>query len=648
VSLPRTPAGGEAAAFGEREWLLTDGLGGFAAGTALDVPTRRYHGWLCARLPGSSQRTMQLAGADEQLLVGGRWQSLQSAHWRDQATASLPMGGRTFRHRPLPTWTFDVGGRQLERTLALRRDGERAAIVRWRNLSAQPLRLSVRPLLVCRPADALQSATAALAGDVESRGASWGFRPRPELPSLWLSVDGVAAFAADPCWYRGYLYAVDRARGYDHVEDRWSPGRLELDLPPHGAAVATFSVGEPCADPSTLFAAAAAAAVPAAATLRDRLLAGADDFLYRDDAGRLGIVAGLPWFLEWGRDTFLAAPGLLLARGRLADCAELLRGAARFLRRGLLPNVFGTGVADSHYDSADAALWFALCAQRALQAPDGSLDARGRADLERDLRPALRSIAEAYLAGTDLGLAVDADGLLDCGSADRNATWMDAMTSQGPVTPRHGQPVEIEALWFSLLSHLATIDGERWTAPRDRAGAAFVRRFWLADEQRLADRWQDGEPDRSIRPNMVLAAALPHSPLSSSQRAAIVACAERELLTPRGLRTLAPGDPAYRGRYEGDQDHRDRAYHQGTAWPWLLGSYVEAALAGNRGRGRSQVRARLRAVLDGFLPELDRVGLDHVSEVFDGDAPQRPGGTFAQAWNTGELLRALQLLQEAT
>jgi len=336
---------------------------------------------------------------------------------------------------------------------------------------------------------------------------------------------------------------------------------------------------------------------------------------------------------------FVALPGLTLARGRRDLCAEVLRGALPFLRRGLLPNVYGATPADSHYDSCDAALWFALAVQR-------YADAGGDAELvARELLPALAAIARAYEEGTDLGLAVDADGLLRAGRADLNATWMDARTKDGPVTPRAGLPVEIQALWHSLLAFLAERD-DAWHGPRDRCGKAFVRAFWLADLKRLADRVHDGVADASVRPNMLVAAALPRSPLSAAQRAGCVAAAEAELLVPIGLRTLSPRDGAYRGSYEGDQERRDRAYHQGTAWPWLAGFYVEAALRAAP-RAHKRTAAKLRAWLDGIAPELDRAGLGHVSEVFDGDAPHRPGGTFAQAWNTGELLRALALVAEA-
>jgi predicted glycogen debranching enzyme len=374
--------------------------------------------------------------------------------------------------------------------------------------------------------------------------------------------------------------------------------------------------------------------------LRTRLAFGADDFLYRAAGGRTGVLAGFPWFGEWGRDVFVSLPGLTLARGRIDDCADVLSGALPFLQRGLLPNVYGGSVADSHYDSCDAALWFALAVARFAH----HVGAAGDPRLDRDYVPALASIVDAYVGGTGLGLRIDPSGLLQAGRRELNATWMDARVNGVPVTPRDGLPVEIQALWYSLLAFLAERGQHRFAVLRDRCGDAFVQRFWLDDRKYLADRFHGGAADPTVRPNMVIAAALPLSPLTRAQRASVVAKARAELLTPRGLRTLSPHDPAYRGRYEGGLEQRDFAYHQGTVWPWLGGFFVEAALRAAPKKELARVRGELRAWLDGFASELDRAGLDHVSEVFDGDPPHRPGGTFAQAWNTGELLRAIALL----
>lgn len=633
---------------GDAEWLLTDGAGGYACGSADDLVRRRYHGLWVARPAGSARRRMVVAALDERIVTTQRTVHLLHAHWRGHAQSSPPEAAVAFAHRPLPHWTFQADGVTLRRTVALQRaDAGRPPLllVRWHNLGSEPLRLDVRPLLGWCDADQLPVADERFDATVHARGASWGVRPNESLPMLWLTADAVAAFRGEASWYRGFHCATDEARGYDHHGDRWTYGVLELTVPPGRDATVAFALGAPCDAPAAVFdevhahatlvwQKAQAAAEPKVA----RLQLGADDFLYRADGGRLGVLAGFPWFGEWGRDVFVALPGLTLARGRADLCADVLVGALPFLRRGLLPNIYGRDQDDSHYGSCDAALWFALAAQRF--ADEGG----DRALVTGRLLPALVQIAEAYVGGTDLGLAVDADGLLRAGRADLNATWMDARTHRGPVTPRQGLPVEIQALWYSLLAFLAEHDGKRWQGPLDRCGEAFARAFWLPGEAgrpgRFADRVHGGVADPAVRPNMLVAAALPRAPWTPAQRAAVVATARTELVTPRGLRTLSPRDPAYRGRYEGGGDARDLAYHQGTVWPWLAGFYVEAALAAAAPKEQANERAQLRSWLLLLLDELDRAGLDHVSEVFDGDEPQRPGGTFAQAWNTGELLRA--------
>jgi predicted glycogen debranching enzyme len=311
------------------------------------------------------------------------------------------------------------------------------------------------------------------------------------------------------------------------------------------------------------------------------------------------------------------------------------------LKNGLMPNVFGIDRASSAYNSVDASLWFARCVRLYEQAGAPTIEV-----IERFL-PALREIAAAYRDGTGLGIRCDDGGLIVAGGPHLNATWMDARVNGVPVTPRDGCAVEIEALWYFLLrflAHLETAAGNataatKWSAAAQRAGATFLERFWLEDVRRLADVWRDGVVDRSVRPNMVIAAALEWSPLSDEQRVDVVTCARAELETPFGLRTLGPTDPSYVGRYEGHGEERDRAYHQGTVWPWLFGFHVEACL-----RAGVATHDELRGLLVSFDEHVKDAGVGHVSEVFDGDPPHRPGGTIAQAWSEGELLRAWKLL----
>ena len=648
------------------EWLETDGCGGYAASTPLLCPTRRQHGLLVAPFPGTSRRHVFLSRFDEVLSGPGAERDALSVARYGQGHA--PRGDRaleSFELAPHPSATFRLGQARLQREVRMVR-GRHAVLVRYLlEASSGPRILELRPFLPFREADALTIENETLdpgAGEIPR-----GIRCRPyrELPALALTASEACPFQADPVWARDMVFEADRARGYLGSEDQFSPGLLLLHLEPGEDLILAASIDAPVGEPRKAWERAttggsaarsprraatggAAARSPRARTepsdsLGLRLDRAANCFLYRAPGGRLGVIAGFPWFLEWGRDTFLSLPGLTLSRGRTEECAEVLQGAVPFLRDGLLPNVFGADPEDSHYGSADAALWFARAALLYRRA--GGSEALVR----RELLPALESMAEAYLAGTGLGLRVDEAGMLHAGSPELNPTWMDAQTAAGPVTPRHGCPVEIAALWCSLLAQLEELSmkpgaARHWQARRRAAQRAFRARFWDEERAMLVDVWREDHRDQSVRPNMVLAAALEHAPLTKSQRQAVVRTAERELLTPRGLRTLSPSDPAYRGRYRGGPEERDAAYHQGTVWPWLLGFYVEASL-----RAFRPTKARLAALqqlVDGLAPELDRAGWGHVSEVFDGDEPHEPGGCFAQAWNTAEWLRARHLLAE--
>ena len=633
-----------------REWLETDGRGGYASSTVLCCATRRYHGLLVSPFAGSTKRHVWLSRFDETVNGGGRSLPLSMARYKG---VFAPLGHQSierFELAPWPRWTWIFGSLRIVRELLLARS-RRAVVVRWTvSGQANPLTLRVKPLLPFREADATTVENIDLDPRATRIEGGVACTPYKGLPTISLTTGGRAAFEADPVWYRGIEFSTDAARGYEAAEDEFSPGWFDLELEDGVPVCVAASIDGPVEDPAALF--------ELEARRRERKLEGrgssvrevldltADDFLYRDANGRLGVMAGWPWFGEWGRDTYLSLPGLTLARGRLEECGEVLDGSLRYLRRGLLPNIFGLGQEDSAYNSVDASLWFARAVR---QYELAGVHVR---EIAARFLPALEEIARCYRDGTDLGIRCDESGLLLAGGGDLNATWMDAQTADGPVTPRDGCAVEIEALWCFLLAYLEYLaragGSERaareWGALRRVAGQSFLDRFALPEPPYLADRWKDGVADRATRPNMVLAAALEWSPLSREQRADVVAAARASLLVPCGLRTLAPEENGYKGRYQGGPKERDEAYHQGTAWPWLLGAYVEASL---RAHGHDHaVRDELRALLDGFAEQLDKAGLGHVSEVHDGDPPHRPGGSIAQAWSSAELLRAWQLLEQ--
>ena len=636
-----------------REWLETDGLGGFASSSVLLCPTRRYHGLLLAAVPGNPKRHSFLARYEEDIRGGERDFPLSMARYPGTWMPQGHQGIVDFALAPFPTWRYRIGPVEVQREILMVRG---APVVLCRYLSRHPLpelALRLRPLLTFREADALTFENLALDARIERVAGGIRARPYPSLPALTITVGGRSGrFEADPLWYRQIEYQRDLVRGYDGHEDQWSPGWFDLPLRSESELVVAASLAGPIDDPVALWHREAErrreGARRIAASVSDGLEAmlhlGADDFLFRDPLGRLGVIAGFPWFGEWGRDTFVSLPGLTLGRGLIEECGEALEGALRFLADGRLPNVVGPDPRTSVYGSLDTPLWFAWAVE-AYDAAGG--DARR---VDQVLLPAIEQIATALCEGRRPGAVYDEAGLVSSRPGTDSLTWMDARIDGRPVTPRRGAPVEVNALWYAALRFLERKhraagrerDARRWGALRRRAGASFVDRFWLAQERHLADVWHQGVADPTVRPNMVIAAALASSPLDRSHRLAVVETAERELLTPLGLRTLTPTSPDYQGRYTGGPTGRDRAYHQGTVWPWLLGFYVEACL---RARGRLPAEVtRLRGLLHAFEQQHRVHGLLQVSEVYDGDPPHRPGGSIAQAWSTAELIRAFAML----
>lgn len=634
-----------------REWFEFDGLGGFASNTVVMCPTRRYHGLLVTRPDGSTKRHVFLSRFEESLHGRGKSFALSMARYPN---AIAPHGFRSlenFELVPFPHFEHQIGRVTARREIMVVR-GQRTVLCRYHFTgAASDIELRLRPLLAYREADLLTRENLALDPRVRRTDGALTMQPYASLPPLHLRIGGAdLRFEADPVWYRQLYYAEEIKRGYPGEEDNFSPGILHVPLDEEIEFVVACSIEGDVRDPMALWEEESyrrkTRVAPLGSDTRGTLRKHALDYLYRDSNGRLGVIAGFPWFGEWGRDTFVAAPGLTLSVGELDACTEILTGTLPYLRAGLMPNVFGLTADDSYYGSADAALWFAR-AVRLWERAGGDA-----ALLKERFLPALEQIATSYEQGTELNVHVTSDGLLYAGHPGTNATWMDATTPQGPVTSRHGCAVELNALWYFLVAYLAKLhrqggDKERakhWSERRKQIGAAFLERFWLEREGYLADGFRDGERDTSIRPNQVIAAALEFSPLSREQRLDVVHSAEVGLVTPRGLRTLSPRNPAYLGKYQGGPVERDLAYHQGSVWPWLIGFFAEAYLRAHR---RSKKRNEfIIELLDGFEQHLRSYGQEHVSELFDGDPPHRAGGAPAQAWSLAEILRAYAMIEE--
>ncbi|WP_158745136.1 amylo-alpha-1,6-glucosidase [Acidisphaera sp. L21] len=612
----------------DAEWLEADGAGGFASGTAGLVRTRRYHALLLAS-----------TSAGRFVLVNGMEVFAETASGRVALSSQGYQGGSVFPDgrwqiaaftpAPWPSWTFPLpGGGTIRQDIVVCR-ATQEVVLRWS--ADRPVRLTARPLLSGRDYHALHHENPAFDFTTHQDGETLAWRPYPDIPATTARGDFTWQDGRD--WYRRFSYAADLARGLDDGEDLACPGSFLWETTTQATLV--LRAGAPGTTPI-----AALDAPERVRRARPPYDVAADAYLTADRS----ILAGFPWFTAWGRDTFIALRGLLLARGRLQEAAEILLAWCDHVSEGMLPNRFPDGAAPPEYNSADASLWFIVTVHELIEAGGASRAVTAR------LRAAATDILEGYTDGTRFGIKPDpADGLLRAGVPGVQVTWMDAKIGDHVVTPRIGKPVELQALWVNALAIGGRWPGgDHWVSAALRARDSVIALFPDRATGGLIDVLDaDGIPgarDTKIRPNQVLAAGgLPIPVLTPRQITGVVALAERSLLTPLGLRTLAPDDPEYRPYFRGSPAERDTAYHQGTVWPWLMGPFVAAWLAsrGNTAEARAEARAR-------FLPPLQAhlhtAGLGHVSEVADGEAPHTPGGCPFQAWSLGELIRIEAML----
>ena len=612
----------------EAEWLEADGQGGYASGTVGLVRTRRYHALLLHAATPPTGRAVLVNGMEAWIETAAECFALSTHHY---APDTLYPDGATyvtgFTAEPWPSWVFTLpDGTVIEHSLFVARaTGE--TVMRWQ--ANRPVRLVVRLLLSGRDYHGLQRENPAFDFTTRRVGTAWAWQPYPDHPPV--TARGNFNWSDAPDWYRNFLYTAERDRGLDAIEDLASPGRLDWDL----------------AQPAHLILRAHAPGETAPETLADAERARRPDapaiYIARRSGG-LTVLAGFPWFTDWGRDTFIAMRGLLIGCGRLAEAVAILLAWSALVSEGMLPNRFPDGEGPPEYNAVDASLWFIIAVHEVITA--GGTDPAQTAQLQR----ACLAILDAYQGGTRYGIGADpADGLLRAGVPGVQLTWMDAKIGDWVVTPRIGKPVEVQALWINALT-IASLwpDGARWEPLARRAQDSLVALFPDPATGGLIDVLDaDGiksARDSRIRPNQILAAGgLPFPILPPALQAGVVAVVERELLTPLGLRTLSPSDPDYRGLYAGTPLERDSAYHQGTAWPWLLGPFVAAWLAaqGHTSEARAEARTRFLAPLRAHQGV---AGLGHISEVADGDAPHTPGGCPFQAWSLGEMIRVEAML----
>lgn len=642
------------------EWLVTNGIGGFASGTISGINTRRYHGLLIAALQPPSGRTLVFAKVEEEVISEDRSFFLGANEFQDGTIN--PNGYIHLREvrvqDGIPTFYYDVPGASLTKTIWLD-DGQNTTNVLYGvEAGSQPITLRASLFVNYRDYHHETTGTPDWTFRVVDVPEGTEIQAFPGATTLRVRSLPGQRFIQTGVWYWRYLHRVERERGLDYLDDLYTPGLFVTDLNA-GESVAiqasTESWGDLASDAllglsrrrdrqRRLWVSSPAGV--AAPDLRDLVVA-ADAFVVRnrptgpDDPVGGGTIAGYPWFCEWGRDTMISLPGLLVTNGRLAEAKAVLRRYARFVDHGQIPNRLPDGTVPAEYNTIDASLWFFEAIERYLEASRDD-------DFLAEIYPTVTDMIQWHRTGTRFGIGVDdSDGLLTGGAPGLQLTWMDARVGDWVVTPRRGKPVEVNALWYNCLRLMDTWarrlhrPGSDYRDRADQVYESFNRRFWNAERGYLYDVVDgvDGD-DAKLRPNQIFSIALTYPTLDARRWDSVLRHVDDKLMTPAGLRTLSPDDPSYVGHYGGDQRSRDAAYHQGTVWPWLLGAYADAT----RRAGRDF--DRLRAALDHLTGSTFGLGLGSIGEVFDGDPPHAPGGCIAQAWSVAEVLRAWQRISQ--
>ncbi len=667
------PPGLDPDEYATREWLVANGLGGYASGTVSGFITRRYHGVLIAALPAPHGRIVMLSHLAEQL----RYPDGRRVEFGGRERVGETVGQTASQYlvefrleAGLPVWRFDIDGIVIERRVFLTHMQNTVHVLYELLDGADAVELGLRPSVNFRAQEEPVSEPLGWPYEFRAIGdcCELALKHSP-LPPLRMLAFGDASFTLQGQRLNQVQYPVEESRGYQAQGDLWSPGYFSLSLS-RGARAAFMASTETFETMQVLPSEQALAAErerrlrlisQADPSVREgvgaELVLAADQFIITpagrfEEAARARatgdevrtVIAGYHWFTDWGRDTMISLEGLTLTTGRHLEAGYILRTFAHYVRDGLIPNMFPEGQKEGLYHTADATLWFFHALSRYLAVT------RDRITLDA-IYPTLVAIVEAHVNGTHFGIRVDPrDGLLTQGAPGYQLTWMDAKVDDWVVTPRRGKAVEINALWYNALRLMQQWAAERgdassreYCARADRAQVSFNQRFWCERAGHLFDvvDGEDGD-DAKCRPNQVLAISLPHEVLARRRWTPVMRVVVERLLTPVGLRSLAPGDPDFKSRYYGDLRHRDAAYHQGTVWGWLVGPFVDAWLKVHPDDVKT-----VSAVLHGVAVQLDDACVGSISEIFDADPPFTPRGCIAQAWSVAELLRVMAKMPSA-
>jgi predicted glycogen debranching enzyme len=625
-----------------KEWLETNGLGGFASSTIIGANTRRQHGLLIASQRPPVERHVLLAKFEERVAVDGHESSISTNLYPGTI---FPHGFNIqmeFRLRPWPTFRYADPDFEIEKSVFLVQ-GENTVVVSYRNQrSRAPIELKLRPLLAFRDYNTLAERDEEVNLAVERSNGTLSVQPYDNLPRLYFYTKPDTVDTKTD-WYRDFTYPVEEERGLDFQEDLFTPFELSYRLTKGQTVHIVVSTEKKnsvnAEDLVTSERQRRKEFERVSGAWRQPLVIAANSFIARRGKDNLTVLAGYPWFTDWGRDTMIALPGLTLTSERYDVARKILLTFAQYCDKGMIPNVFPDAGETPQYNTVDASLWFVVSSWKYWKAS-------GDDDGARQLLPALAEVAKYYKDGTRFDIRADDDGLITAGTPGTQLTWMDVKVDGYVPTPRHGKPVEINALWLNTLIMLAEMEEKlarnihgavilRKLA--DQVAGNFVKAFWFPDGNYLYDVIQGDFHDPTVRPNQIFAVSLPYSALDKTQQKAVLDVVTEQLLTPYGLRSLTPKSDKYCPKYTGNQWQRDCAYHQGTVWAWLIGPYCDAYAKVN-GTGKTQ-RKEIGKIIQPLLDHLQEAGLGSISEIFDGNSPHRPVGCFAQAWSVSEVLR---------
>jgi predicted glycogen debranching enzyme len=633
------------------EWLETNGLGGWASSTIIGCNTRRYHGLLVAATKPPAERMSLVSKLDETILINNERFEIGT---NDYGNVIHPGGYHyltSFTKDLFPEWIYEVNKVALKKTIIMVHN-ENTALVLYEVLKT-PLKftLELLPLISARGYHALQHSYNNVFWNVNFEDGIFKTLPFEGAPNIFIAVPG-ATGEHHPQWFNNFNYRVEKYRGLDYAEDLFNHGTFTVGLEEGDKLGVIISTEDPAGrNAFELFEKEKAGKQFLIEGIKDgttqQLTLAADQFIVKRGEDLKTVIAGYHWFTDWGRDTMISLPGLCLSTGRYQDAKKILAAFAQNVSMGMLPNRFQDNNEPPEYNNVDGTLWYFVSVYKYLQ------HTNDKDFILNEILPILKEIIDWHFKRTRYNIHVDEDGLLYAGEKGQQLTWMDARIGDWVVTPRMGKPVEIQALWFNVLSIFAALlelndqsnDAALVRTSAGKAKQSFIEKFWYAEGKYLYDVIDDNNnPDPALRPNQLFAISLPFALIEGEKARSVLKIIEDKLYTPVGLRSLSPDDPRYVAVYGGNSFQRDSSYHQGTVWSWLLGAYIDAIMCepGFVGSDGLNGKKKAQRIIHDFAYHLHEGCLGSVSEIFDADKPWHPRGCVAQAWGVAEILRAIK------